>query len=103
MPRPARQATCHPERPHLARGLCRACYFRAWKARPRPEGPRARARPRRAEGGPARRAPAPERASVRVLRLGACPKCWHGAASLGWDGTRLSCLLCGWDAYPGLG
>ena len=25
-PRP--MATCHPNRPHLARGLCRACYYR---------------------------------------------------------------------------
>lgn len=22
-------ATCHPDRPHIARGLCNACYLRA--------------------------------------------------------------------------
>ena len=27
-----RQATCHPERPHVAKGLCNACSNRAWQA-----------------------------------------------------------------------
>ena len=27
-----KQATCHPERPHEAKGLCNACYCRAWYA-----------------------------------------------------------------------
>ena len=27
-----KQATCHPERPHLAKGLCGACYAAAWQA-----------------------------------------------------------------------
>ena len=27
-----KQATCHPDRPHLARGLCGACYKVAWRA-----------------------------------------------------------------------
>jgi CRP-like cAMP-binding protein len=26
----ARPATCHPDRPNLARGLCRRCYQGAW-------------------------------------------------------------------------
>lgn len=30
-------ATCHPERPAVARGLCAACYQRAWRA-VRPSG-----------------------------------------------------------------
>ena len=25
-------ATCHPDRPHLAKGLCRTCYNREWNA-----------------------------------------------------------------------
>ncbi|MGW0169551.1 endonuclease VII domain-containing protein [Streptomyces sp. NPDC003343] len=25
-------ATCHPDRPHVARGLCGSCYQREWKA-----------------------------------------------------------------------
>lgn len=25
-----RAALCHPDRPHVAHGLCRACYSRAW-------------------------------------------------------------------------
>jgi len=26
----SRAATCHPDRPHRALGLCRACYMRGW-------------------------------------------------------------------------
>ncbi len=35
MPRPARQATCHPDRRHCAHGLCYACYRRTPKQRAR--------------------------------------------------------------------
>lgn len=27
----ARSATCHPDRPHIARGLCRKCYQARWR------------------------------------------------------------------------
>jgi hypothetical protein len=30
--KPARVATCHPERKHEARGLCKACYLRERRA-----------------------------------------------------------------------
>ena len=26
-----RPSTCHPDRPHIAKGLCNACYLRAWR------------------------------------------------------------------------
>lgn len=31
MSRPVKTATCHPDRKHVARGLCRICYDREWK------------------------------------------------------------------------
>lgn len=47
-----RPATCHPDKPHLARGLCAACYRRDWVARnpeqakrTRKEGPKATCHP----------------------------------------------------------
>jgi hypothetical protein len=37
MPLPARKAACHPDRPHVARGLCSACYQAAKHGRiPKP-------------------------------------------------------------------
>jgi hypothetical protein len=33
----SRRPTCHPDRPHTARGLCRTCYRRAWRADALPE------------------------------------------------------------------
>jgi hypothetical protein len=31
--RPARPATCHPQRDHRALGMCRPCYAAAWRCR----------------------------------------------------------------------
>ena len=31
--KPRRSAPCHPNRPHLARNMCRACYLRWYKTR----------------------------------------------------------------------
>jgi hypothetical protein len=28
-----RTPTCHPDRPHEAKGLCKACYWAAWASR----------------------------------------------------------------------
>ncbi len=42
--------SCHPDRPYVARGLCRQCYGAYWHAR----GPRPKAPPRMAECHPDR-------------------------------------------------
>lgn len=44
MPKTRPNATCHPDRPHWAKGLCASCYQTAWK-RQNPE--KFAARPRR--------------------------------------------------------
>jgi hypothetical protein len=43
VPRPSKQATCHPDRKHLAKGLCKQCYDNRYSATHR-EALNARAR-----------------------------------------------------------
>jgi CRP-like cAMP-binding protein len=45
----ARPATCHPDRPLTARGLCHPCYNRAWNAGQHHQHPTTRTRRSQAE------------------------------------------------------
>lgn len=65
----SRVPDCHPDRPHMARGLCHACYSKQWRL------PRAKPRKGRAEHG---KATCPHSDRVAYLVSGGpCKSCYE--------------------------
>jgi len=102
-----RVATCHPDRPMLARGLCGTCYHRGWRARFQEQVPDDGSVYNRigviglGEGYPAPIAGVEQRAVVAGELPTRCPKC--GNAHLVTVGRCVSCpgylAGCGWDSF----
>ena len=120
--RPRGPASCHPDRPHFAKGLCCACYNRTWKSRRvpacHPDLPyearglchkcyfkmrREQAPPKHIEARVADPGPAPCRIEGMVQHVfetvpEACPKCHSPVLTYILYGVECQ-FGCGWTGY----